>query len=612
MCGIAGILSFEGSVQREHLKKMADAIMHRGPDGEGFWNNQKGNIGLAHRRLSIIDLSDTGCQPMHYADDRYTIIYNGEIYNYIELKEFLLQKNYTFHSTSDTEVILALYDLKKEKSLNDLDGMFAFAIWDEKEKVLFCARDRFGEKPFYYYKDKNFFAFASEIKALFQLDIPRVIDMKHVYDYLLYGTGENIHEPHTTFFQNINQLEASHYFTLSADGVMNKKRYWNIDFENTAEIDEKKAEEQFTELFTTSVKRRLRSDVPVGSSLSGGLDSSSIVMMIDKIKQDKQQQKTFSARFPDYAKDETPFMNLVIQNSNVEPHFVFPSAESILDNFQKITYHHEWPVGSMSVTSQYEVMKLAKENHIKVLLDGQGADEILAGYPMYWSYYLMQLFREDKKKYRKVKLDLEKLHGQEIRPSSPLQFLLQSYSQTLYNRLQNTKRRMQRTDARFFNGIAPELVEKYREEKNPIYKPSHLKEILYHSTIRYGLNELLRYADRNSMAHSVEVRLPFLSHRLVEFVFRLPEEFLIHNGWTKYILRKSMSPILPKEIAWRKDKIGYEPPQEQWLNSPGFKEYLAQSIAYLQKEKIISYPSPLLTWHYIALYSLLNISWNGY
>src|SRR5258705_5394317 len=232
MCGIAGILSFEGSVEQTHLKKMTDAIMHRGPDGEGFWTNQKRNIGFGHRRLSSIDLSRTGNQPMHYANARYTIIYNGEIYNYVELKEFLLQKNYTFHSTSDTEVLLALYDLKKEKALSDLDGMFAFAIWDEKEKNLFCARDRFGEKPFYYFKDKNFFAFASEIKALFQLDVPRVIDMKHVYNYLLYGTSENMHEPYTTFFKGVHQLEASHYFTLSADGKMTKKRYWDLDYEN--------------------------------------------------------------------------------------------------------------------------------------------------------------------------------------------------------------------------------------------------------------------------------------------------------------------------------------------------------------------------------------------
>lgn len=610
MCGIAGILSFNGNVQREHLKKMADAIKHRGPDGEGFWINQKGNTGFAHRRLSIIDLTKTGDQPMHYANGRYTIIFNGEIYNYVELKEFLVQKNYTFQSTSDTEVLLAMYDLKKEKALNDLDGMFAFAIWDEKEQILFCARDRFGEKPFYYYRDKNFFAFASEIKALFQHDITRAINMKHVYDYLLYGTGENIHEPHTTFFENIHQLEASHYFTLTADGLMSKKRYWNIDFKNTAEIDEKTAEEQFRDLFTTSVQRRLRSDVPVGSSLSGGLDSSSIVMTIDKIKHDRQLQKTFSARFPDFAKDETPYMNMVTQNSNVEPYFVIPSAESILNNLEKITYHHEWPVGSMSVTSQYEVMKLAKDNSIKVLLDGQGADEILAGYTMYWPYYLMQLFRQDKKKYRSVKLGLENLHSQKMALPSPLHFYLQAYSQKFYNRIQDIKRKMQSGDSPFFNGIAPELARRYRKEKNPIYKPSHLKELLYHSTMHYGLNELLRYADRNSMAHSVEVRLPFLSHRLVEFVFCLPEDFLIHDGWTKYILRKSMSHILPKEIAWRKDKVGYEPPQQAWLNTPGFKDLLEQSVSYLKKEKIISQQVPVLSWHYIALYSLLTISWD--
>src|SRR5258706_1801864 len=550
MCGIAGILSFEGSVQREHLKKMTDAIAHRGPDGEGFWTNDRANIGFGHRRLSIIDLTETGSQPMHYADGRYTIIFNGEIYNYLELKEFLLQKNYTFHSTSDTEVLLALYDLKKEKALDGLDGMFAFALWDEKEKNLFCARDRFGEKPFYYYQDKNVFAFASEMKALFQLDIPRAINMKHVYDYLLYGTCENMHDTHTTFFESIHQLEAAHYIILDLNGNIARKRYWDINFDHTVSVGEEKAEEQFSGLFTTSVKRRLRSDVPVGSSLSGGLDSSSIVMMIDKIKHGGQLQKTFSARFPGFAKDESPYMNLVTHSSNVEPHFVLPSAESVFNILKKIAYHHEWPVGSMSVTSQYEVMKLAKDNNIKVLLDGQGADEVLAGYTMYWPYYLMQLFRQGRKKYRDVKFGLEELHGYKMPLPSALHFYLQSYSQKLYNRLQDIKRRMEKADAPFFNGIEPELVNRYKKEKNPIYKPSHLKEMLYHATTRHGLNELLRYADRNSMAHSVEVRLPFLSHKLVEFAFSLPEEFLIHNGWTKYVLRISMSDILPSEIAW--------------------------------------------------------------
>ena len=609
MCGIAGILSFADSVQREHLKKMTDAIRHRGPDGEGFWTNLKGNVGFGHRRLSIIDLSETGNQPMHYADGRYTITFNGEIYNYIELKEFLQQKNYTFHSTSDTEVLLALYDLKKEKALQDLDGMFAFAIWDEKEKTLFCARDRFGEKPFYYYRNKNFFAFASEMKALFSLDISRAIDMKHVYSYLLYGTCENIHDPHTTFFEHIHQLEPSHFLTLDVNGNLKTKKYWDINFEDIVSIEEKKAEEQFRELFKTSVERRLRSDVPVGSSLSGGLDSSSIVMMIDKIKHDGLQQKTFSARFPGFARDESPYMNLVTQSSDVEPHFVIPTAESILNNLGKITRHHEWPVGSMSVTSQYEVMKLAKENHIKVLQDGQGADEVLAGYTMYWPFYLMQLFRQNRKKYKGVKLSLEQLHERKMDLPSPLHFYLQSYSQKLYNTLQGARRKMKKADSPFFNGIDPELVNRYKKEKNPIYKPSHLKELLHHSTMRHGLNELLRYADRNSMAHSVEVRLPFLSHTLVEFAFRLPEDFLIHNGWTKYILRKSMSDILPSEIAWRKDKVGYEPPQQDWLNTPGFKDYLSQSVAYLKKEKIIVKENPALAWNYIALYFFLNISW---
>ncbi|HLG35625.1 MAG TPA: asparagine synthase (glutamine-hydrolyzing), partial [Bacteroidia bacterium] len=370
MCGIAGILSFSNRAEERMVRKMTDTLHHRGPDGEGVWMNGSAQICLGHRRLSIIDLSDSGRQPMHFADGRYTITYNGEIYNYVELKEELKKKGCRFVSTSDTEVLLALYDFKKEQCLAELDGMFAFAIWDEKEKTLFCARDRFGEKPFYYHINENYFAFASEMKALFATDMEKTPGRKKIYDYLLYSALEDSADRSSTFYENIIQLEASHYLLVSADKTFVKKRYWDIDINvRDHDITEKDAAAKFRELLTLSVRRRLRSDVPVGSSLSGGLDSSSIVMLIDRMKKDGRVQKTFSARFENFIRDEGRFMQMVIDKSNVEPHFVFPTVKSAIENMKMVAYHQEEPIGSTSIMAQYEVMKLAKENNIKVLLD---------------------------------------------------------------------------------------------------------------------------------------------------------------------------------------------------------------------------------------------------
>lgn len=606
MCGICGILSFGGKVNMADIIKMNRSLSHRGPDGEGIWINEQGNIGFGHRRLSIIDITDAGKQPMQYANGRYTITYNGEIYNYIEIKNYLIKKGYSFHSATDTEVILALYDFKKDKMLDDLDGMFAFAIWDEANKNLFCARDRFGEKPFFYYFDKQRFIFASEIKALLQINLPKIKNLKQIYNYLLYGVIQNPLEPHMTFFENIYQLEPSHYFKIQKDGSFIKKKYWDINYKNNLSITEAEAIKKFQEIFQLSIKRRLRSDVPVGSSLSGGLDSSSIVMMINKIKNNNQLQKTFSARFKNFIKDEGHYMDIVIRNSRVEPHFVYPTHESVLNNLHKIIYHHEIPIGSTSVAAQYEVMKLAKENNIKVLLDGQGADETLAGYITYFPSYLMQLFREDKHKFKIVKNDLERLHLQKFETNS-FEFLWKSFSYSSYKVITDIIRSFRMSQSAYFYGIHPDIVSMFKKEKNPIYKPPNLKENLYYSTLRSDLINLLHYADRNSMAHSIEVRLPFLFHELVEFIFQLPDDFIIHNGWTKYILRKSMENILPKEIAWRKDKIGYEPPQSEWFNLPSFKDLFYQSVQNLKKEKIIIKEYPELLWNYAMIDLLYKI-----
>jgi asparagine synthase (glutamine-hydrolysing) len=604
MCGIAGILHFNHQcVELDDLKKMTDTLSHRGPDGEGHWINEKANIGFGHRRLAILDLSKAGHQPMHYANNRYTITFNGEIYNYIELRETLQQKGYQFKSNTDTEVILALYDLKKENCLKDLDGMFAFAIWDEEKQELFCARDRFGEKPFFFSYIGNKLIFASEMKALFEIGVPKTKQIDRYYQYLMYGINEDPNDRSSTFYESVKQLKPSHYFIISKSENPSQKKYWDIDLSHQIDIPFAEAKIKFRELFEDSIKKRLRSDVPVGSSLSGGLDSSAIVLLIDKIRYKNQVQKTFSARFENFDKDEGKYMNYVIEKSNVEAHFVFPSSKSILSNFKKIIYHQEEPIGSLSISAQFEVMKLARENNVIVLQDGQGADEILAGYLGYYDAYFLDLYNNNRKKYNEELKAFNNLRA--IEHSKPsLDFKWHSKHYKSKKAVGEVLKNIKNPKSSYFLGINPDIVRQFKLNKNPLDRAPNLKQRLYDSLFKRGLSELLRYSDRNSMAHSVEVRLPFLSHKLVEFLFSLPSEYLLKSGWTKYILRKSLEDTLPPEIAWRKDKIGYATPQKEWESDSAFKTIITESIETLQKEKIITAKNSKLNWQYLMLGSL--------
>ncbi|HMT35843.1 MAG TPA: asparagine synthase (glutamine-hydrolyzing), partial [Chitinophagaceae bacterium] len=297
MCGIAGLLSKNNSeITSDRLKNMTDIISHRGPDGAGHWIADNGQVGLGHRRLSIIDLSHEADQPMHYLN-RYSIVFNGEIYNYIEIKETLLKQGYTFKTQSDTEVLMALYDREKDKCLAFLDGMFSFVIYDQKEHTAFCARDRFGEKPFFYsYEKGKHFMFGSEMKCLWAGGLPKEINNRMLFNYLSFGYLENPQDLTETFFQHCTRLPHSHYIKINLHTLeIDIQKYYDIDWKKIDKgISVEKAKEQFNELFYTSVQRRLRSDVTVGSSLSGGLDSSLVVCVIDELKKGTQQkQNTF-------------------------------------------------------------------------------------------------------------------------------------------------------------------------------------------------------------------------------------------------------------------------------------------------------------------------------
>ncbi len=600
MCGIVGKLVLDsGNVELSELKGMSDSIIHRGPDGEGHWINEKKTVGFGHRRLAIIDLSEGGHQPMHYGDERYSITFNGEIYNYLELKELLIKKGYQFRTASDTEVLLAMYDHKGKECLEYLDGMFAFAIWDSKKEILFCARDRFGEKPFFYAINDGSFVFASEMKALWAYsDRLRTPDSTMVFNYLNNNYFLNPEDLSATFYKHIRRLPAAHFLEIR-NGNMTIKRYWSIDPKSNIEISEKEASDKFYELFQRSVSRRLRSDVPVGTSLSGGLDSSLVVCSMNELIKPKRVN-TFSARFKNFSKDEGYFMDIVNKKVNAIPHAVYPEGNDMINKLEKIYYHQEEPSGSASVLIQYEVFNLAKENGVTVLLDGQGADEILAGYHYFFPTFFNELKTQDTYLYKEQ---------------------YTAYKELFNLPDDNTNRGVPAVSEKSLNRKLKDIVKKYvskdnidsirmkvnrikgpaalnmnrdfyhtnlaNQFKNISYDQNSLNDHLYSQTTHYGLYTLLRHADRNSMAHSREVRLPFLEKDLVEFIFSLPSKYKIHNGWTKYVLRKASEDLMPKEITWRKDKIGYEPPQKKWMSSDDFKEYVLESRKVLVENGIL-------------------------
>lgn len=609
MCGIAGIVSNDSShVSEGRIKSMTRSIVHRGPDGEGCWISDDRKVGLGHRRLSIIDLSSAGNQPMHYLG-RYSIIFNGEIYNYIELREQLLKQGYKFSSRSDTEVIMAMYDRRGEACLQYFDGMYAFALYDRKQRQLFCARDRFGEKPFFYnYIPGKQFIFGSEMKAIWAAGIARSINESMLYRYLVYDQDRNPDNQSETFFRDIKRLPLSHYLLLNVDEIkFTAHRYWDIDIhERNEDIKADEAVEKLRDLFNVSVDHRLRSDVPVGSSLSGGLDSSIVVKTIQQIDEKRQQgirRNTFSAQFPRFLKDETRFQLLMAKEAKTIHHTVSPTAEDMLADIQKVFYHQEEPFGSTSVCAQYQVYKLAKKNNVIVLLDGQGADEVLAGYP---GEYYLPFFKGLKNKAEFIR-QLKQYRGLHkdniINPYWPLFWRALMPSGAL-----NLVRKVYKKNKTQTNWLNKDFAESQQMPLSGDLYSNNLSEALYKSCFEGGLESLLRYADRNSMASSVEVRLPFLKHELVQFIFSLPDTMKINNGWTKWIVRKAFDIDLPSEITWRKEKVGFEPPDrnlsslskalqiEEYLSQPSINQYLAKNI-------VSKNPSPY-TWKIIMLHQM--------
>jgi asparagine synthase (glutamine-hydrolysing) len=577
VCGIVGLVGKTQDISAASLLEMRDSIAHRGPDDAGVWESPDATARFGSRRLAILDLSPSGHQPMVDEKSGLAITFNGEIYNYIELSEELTKLGCSFRSHTDTEVLLRSYQVWGHDCLSRLNGMFAFAIWDEKRQELFAARDRFGEKPFFYYLEKNreFLAFASEIKALIagRFFTPS-IDRSSLYAYLV---NREINSGSETMFEEISSLPAAHALKFSwRDRSLKTWCYWDIDVGKQIRfVDCKQYSEQFIDLLSESVRLRLRSDVPVGSSLSGGLDSSTIVGLIARSRESGRQE-TFSARFSDPQFDEGRYITLMTNWAQVKSHHVYPDPVQLPDEIENITWHQDDPFYSTSIYAQWCVMRLARDSGVTVLLDGQGSDEILAGYHPYFAAYYMYLLKRHRysqsiSSFRSYVAN----HGSRLLP-------------LIFSVLISTKLRTALMERWRPRAVREEFKQKWG--KPPTRQPrkfsDELHQSLYETLTQTVLPQLLRYGDRNSMAFSREVRLPFLDHRLVEFLFAIPVEQKISDSTTKVVLRNSICGIVPEEIRNRKDKLGYAPPEASWLRGPlrFWVEELFSSAKFRQRE----------------------------
>lgn len=579
MCGITGVIS-SVPVTASRIGAAIGSLRHRGPEGHGQWED--GNVVLGHTRLCIIDLSKDAAQPLHFAD-RYVIIHNGELYNYLEIKKELQQKGHSFNTVSDTEVIAAAYHAYGPSCVQRFEGMFAFAIWDRREGTLFIARDRMGEKPLCFYYDGELLAFASEIKALWALGIGKEVNRSLLYNYLTTGYTSNPADPQETFYHNIQNLPpASFLLYRPAAQELKTEKYWQPEVEENHSITEQEAVEELQVLLDDSIKKRLRSDVAIGTSLSGGLDSSAIVALCSRIASEQYTHKCFTAVFEGFEKNEAQQALTIAKKFNLRHYPVTITASEVPALMDEVMRHQEIPVSSASALAQFRVYQAAKENGVTVLLDGQGADEIFGGYHRYYRWYWQELYRE-KKLGSSGELEAARKLGvkESFALKGKLAAMFPDFAASLLQTVKSRKAFRQNDLNRDFA---------FSNKRNLYYStPAHftLNGILYFNTFVHGLEELLRLADRNSMAHAAEVRLPYLHHPLVEFLFTLPAHLKIKNGWTKWLLRKTAEPVLPPEIVWRKDKIGFEPPQKLWMQDKHVEESIRHSKQLLVSQGIL-------------------------
>jgi asparagine synthase (glutamine-hydrolysing) len=547
MCGIAGIVLFSDYKPQASLVKLVDdmcsSLKHRGPDERASLSEQ--NICIGMTRLAILDLRK-GLYPIKNEKGDVSLFYNGEVYNFKELRSLLESEGHRFRSLTDAEVIVHGYESWGIDCLKKLNGMWAFALWDATTRELLLARDNFGIKPLYYHVNQNYLIFASEIRALLcDPLLKKKPNDRIVHEYL---AGDTVDHTEETFFAGIDRLPPGHCATIGVDGSFKKVQYWRLPTvcgELNGE-SAKVAADHVKRLFVDAVRIRMVSDVPVGTCLSGGLDSSSIVGVIARLnEQDRKsvgnQLQAFSAFYrPGDRADESHFARRVAEANGVKLNAVYPSGREFWDELEEFIDSQEEPFVDTSQYAQWKVMQIARAHGITVLLDGQGADEVFAGYPHYIVIHILDLLKSGKLS-RAV---LESLRN--------LDHIVTLIPRFIDGRL--TTRNIVR---KYLNhGFAT----RFSTERIP-----NLAQRLWHDTAVLILPSLLRYEDKSSMHFSIEARLPFLDPRLVEYAASLPTNLKIRDGWTKYILRLAFRDFLPEEIAYRRDKIGFETPQQRWF-----------------------------------------------
>lgn len=552
MCGISGIVDKTSStVGPQEIKAVNDLIAHRGPDGEGFYFDA--NLALGHRRLAILDLSPDGRQPMHYRD-KYVLVFNGEIYNYLELRAQLRAEGYRFCSKTDTEVILCAYDKWGRACVERFNGMWAFALYDIDRRMLFCSRDRFGVKPFYFADTPRRFVFGSEIKqVLCGRGGAAAANPRALREFLIEGYSDHSCE---TFFDGVYALAAGHNLVYSlADHRAEQFRYYALSAQpEMRALDEQAAAERFAAELTRSVDYRLRSDVKVGSCLSGGLDSSSIAALASARyhAQGAARFQAVHARTGIDGLDESGYARELAGSCGIDLCVIQPSATEFADAIEEVVYCQEEPFATPSIFMQYFVFQKARQLGCKVMLDGQGADEILLGYKRYYAAHLRsmawrQAIPECFRIRDKSRLSLRELLG------------YVAYFTFLGLRIRTLRRK--------FAYVKPGYLQGFPNtgKSNEAFRNIHDMQKLEIESLQ--LPHLLRYEDRNSMRHSIEARLPFLDYRVVETAFGMHDRFKISKGWSKHVLRLAMAGLLPDEIVWRKGKLGFEAPQAAWIQA---------------------------------------------
>jgi asparagine synthase (glutamine-hydrolysing) len=587
MCGIAGFTHFLGNMgDKQTLKAMGDSIYHRGPDAGGEYLDE--HVGLAHRRLAIIDLSEAGVQPMHSHDNKFVIVFNGEIYNYLELRAELSEAGYPFKTHTDTEVILALYASEGEKLLDKINGMFTFALWDIEKQSLFIARDRVGKKPLYYLQTDSQFAFASEIKAILTLpNVPKDIRLDAVHDFFAY---QYVPDP-KTIFSHIHKLPPGHSMTIDKTGCQ-IKQYWDVSFSDTRVDSEQTLTNELHELAKAKTKTRMVSDVPLGAFLSGGIDSSGVVAMM---AQDSDKPvKTCSIGFDDKKYNETEFAKVVAEQYQTE-HHEFTVHQNVKDNLEHIVSFFDEPFADPSLVPTFFVSELARSK-VTVAIAGDGGDEVFAGYEKYNTDDIENKLRA------KFPVFLRKnVFPHLANFFAKSEFVLFRKAKSLFYSLSlDPAMGFYVTNSQIEDRLWEKLATKDTQDKLGSYHPSkitvaaynksdgpdHLSKILYTDMKTYLPGGILVKVDRMSMANSLEVRAPLLDKDVIEFAATLPSSLKFNKGEKKYILKEAFKPDLPHDILYRK-KMGFSVPLASWLR--GEIKELAQEYLFVKSEGIQQY-----------------------